>query len=304
MTPILIAVVGPTAAGKTALAIKIARYFNTEIISFDSRQFYREMNIGTAKPSSEELSQVKHHFIDSHSITDYYSAGRFAEDALYLLRSLFKGQKVVVAVGGSGLYLKALTEGLDEMPEVPEEIRAQVRKESVSGKLDDLREELKQMDPAYYQMADLQNPARITRAIEVIRASGKPFSSFHSNNKAERFFETVKVGIDMDREVLYERINKRVDLMIKDGLVEEAKKLLVYRNNEALQTVGYQEFFEYFDGKISLDEAIRLVKRNSRRYAKRQLTWFRKDAEIHWFRPGHDAEVLGYLDKKIPGLEL
>lgn len=284
---ILVSVVGPTAVGKTAFAIKLAKYFDTEIISADSRQFYREMEIGTAKPDQQELRQVKHHFINSHSIEEYYSVGRFEEDALNLLQKLFVDRSVVVAVGGSGLYFKALWEGMDEMPEVDLELREVLNRAFRDEGLGTLLKELKEKDPAYYDQVDRNNHQRVIRALEVIRSSGKPFSAFRTGKKrAERHFKNVKIGLELERQELYDRINLRMDQMIENGLFREAEELINFRQHNALQTVGYSEIFSYMDGAYDKDESVRLLKRNSRRYAKRQITWFKRDPEIIWMRPG------------------
>lgn len=282
---ILVSVVGPTAVGKTSFAIELAKYLRTEIISADSRQFYREMEIGTAKPDQNELAEVCHHFIHSHSIAEYYSVGRFERDALNKLTTLFAKHHEVVAVGGSGLFFKALWEGMDEMPEVDLDLRDRLNKEFNEKGLGTLLEELQEKDPEYYHQVDQNNHQRVIRSLEVIRTTGKPFSSFRKGSKQERDFINVKIGLEMGREQLYERINKRMDVMIESGLFEEAERLVPFRQHNALQTVGYSEIFGYFDGLYDRDEAIRLLKRNSRRYAKRQITWFRKDPEVVWMDP-------------------
>lgn len=281
--PTLICVVGPTAIGKTALAIALANAFDTEIISADSRQFFKEMTIGTAVPSTEELAQAKHHFIQNKSIHEFYSVGDFERDVLELLEGLFKTHPVVIMVGGSGLYVDAITKGLDDFPEVSETVREELNKAYQTGGLEPLQEELKTKDPDYYQEVDLNNPQRVIRALEVIRSSGKPFSGFRKNKKAERGFRSLYIGLEAPRQTIYERINRRVDLMMKGGLLEEAKALLPYKDLNALQTVGYRELFDYFEGKCSLEEAIEAIKRNTRRFAKRQGTWYRKNPQIHWF---------------------
>lgn len=281
--PRLISIVGPTAVGKTAYAIKLAKEIGTEIISADSRQFYKEMTIGTAKPNADELSQVPHHFIDSHSIQDFYSAGEFERDALDLLERLFQKYDTVVAVGGSGLYLKALWEGFDEMPEIKDGVRDQLNNEFAETGLEPLLQELKILDPEYFNKVDQSNHQRVIRALEVIRSTGQPFSAFRNKDpKQERFFDNVKIGLEMEREQLNQRIDARMDLMIESGLFEEAEKLYSQKELNALQTVGYKEIFDFMDGQYDKDEAIRLLKRNSRRYAKRQMTWFKADQEIRW----------------------
>ena len=276
----LIVVCGPTASGKTSLAIQLAKKLKTEIVSADSRQFYREMNIGTAKPTDQELAEVKHHFINSHSITEHYSAGDYEKDALDLLNQLFQQHQQVILVGGSGLYIKAVIEGFDALPNRNVEIRNQLKQQLNTEGIEQLFSELQQKDPVYASQVNEKNSQRIVRALEVIRRSGKPFSSFRTKNKTKRPFETKTYLIDWDRNQLYERINLRVDEMILQGLEQEARSLYPLRHLNALQTVGYNEWFGYFDEEISKQEAIRLIKRNTRRYAKRQLTWFRKNDEI------------------------
>ncbi len=290
---ILVSVVGPTAVGKTALAIEIAKYFNTEIVSADSRQFYREMNIGTAKPHEEELAQVKHHFIDSHSIKSHYSVGMYEKEALVLLDELFQRHDVVVLVGGSGLFFKAIWDGFDEMPAVDLDLRASLNRWFEEEGLEPMLKELKDKDPEYFGLVDQQNHQRVIRALEVIRSSGETFTSFRKGKSvSNRNFVNLKFGLNMDREILFDRINKRMDLMIDAGLFEEAKTLFPYKDHNALQTVGYTEIFNYLDGKYDRKEAVRLLKRNSRRYAKRQLTWFRKDEEIKWYQPNESERII------------
>lgn len=295
----LLIVCGPTASGKTSLGINLARHFGTSILSADSRQFYREMNIGTAKPTPEERSAAPHHFIDSLSIKEDYSVGDFEREAINVLTTLFKHHQVVVMVGGSGLFIDAVCNGMDHFPEVSKTIRAALIEKLENEGLESLQEELKLADPIYYEQVDLQNPNRVTRALEVFRASGQPFSFFQNKKKPKRAFNPIKICINWERDTLYNRINKRVDQMLEEGLLEEAKHLLPYRNQNALQTVGYKELFEYIDNNISLEEAIRLIKRNTRRYAKRQLTWFRKDESIQYFEPEKLDEVIPWVEKRI-----
>jgi len=271
----LIVIGGPTASGKTALAIEKALEYKTEIISFDSRQFYKEMSIGTAKPTPEELSQVKHHFIDTISIEEEWNAGIFERKAIEKLNELFLIHEYVVAVGGSGLYLNALLYGFDELPDKDENLRKQLQEELEEKGIEFLQEKIKILDPVYFEKGEIKNPHRLMRAIEVSTITGKPYSTLKKSGTIERNFEYKIYGIHHEREKLYERINLRVDQMIKDGLVEEVKSLLPYRNHNALQTVGYKEIFEYLDGKSTLEEAIEKVKQNTRRYAKRQITWFK-----------------------------
>lgn len=271
----LIVIGGPTASGKTALAIEKALELKTEIISFDSRQFYKEMSIGTAKPTSKELAKVPHHFIGNISINEEWNAGIFEKNAIKKLDELFLKYDSVVAVGGSGLYLNALLYGFDELPDKDENLRLELQNELEEKGIESLQEKIKLLDEEYFVKGEIKNPHRLMRAIEVSILSGKPYSSLKNNSSVKRNFTYQIQCIEMDREKLYERINLRVDQMIKDGLVEEVKSLLPFRNHNALQTVGYKEIFEYLDEKCTLEEAIEKVKMNTRRYAKRQVTWFR-----------------------------
>lgn len=279
---IVIAVVGPTAIGKTSLGIAIAKHFNSEIISADSRQFFKEMYLGTAVPSPEELAQVPHHFIQHKSIHQPYSVGDYEREANEKLSELFIEKNHVVLVGGSGLYVDAVINGLDEFPSVAPEIRAVLNQRLRTEGLGVLQEELKQKDPKYYHLVDIQNPHRLIRALEVYEASGKPYSSFLNQKKEQKDFQALYVGLHADREVIYERINLRVDKMMEQGLLKEAENLYPHRALNALQTVGYKELFEYLDGNCSLDSAMEEIKKNTRRFAKRQLTWLRKNSSILW----------------------
>jgi tRNA dimethylallyltransferase len=278
----LIIIAGPTAVGKTAIAIKLAQQLKTAIISADSRQFYREMSIGTAKPDPEELVQAKHYFINSHSITENFTVGDFEKQVLELLDKLFKTNDQVIMAGGSGLFIQAVTQGFDELPVADPTTRSRINQELSEKGIQYLQEKLKTADPVYYAQVDLNNPQRLIRALEVFETTGKPFSSYRTASTNKRLFETIKIGLNLPREVLYERINERVDIMIKQGLVDEVRALLPFRQLNALNTVGYSELFDYFDEKTDLDTAINLIKQNTRRFAKRQLTWFRKDKEIKW----------------------
>lgn len=279
----LITIVGPTAIGKTALSIQLAQHFNTEIISCDSRQFYKEMTIGTAVPTKDELTAAKHHFIQNRSIFEDYSVGDFERDALNKLDELFKVHDIIIMVGGSGLYVDAVLNGLDYFPEIAPSVRKKLNKELEEQGLGYLQNKLKQLDINTYHQIALDNPHRIIRALEVCIGSGKPYSSFKNKPKAVRKFNSIKVGLQADREIIYDRINQRVDIMIQEGLIEEAKKLHPQKKLNALQTVGYRELFEAFEGSITTEFAIEEIKKNTRRFAKRQLTWFRKDASILWF---------------------
>ena len=288
--PVLLVVAGPTAVGKTDLCVQLAQHLGTEIVSADSRQFFREMSIGTAKPTPAEMQGVPHHFIDSHSVADEYSAGRFAADALALLDELFRKYSLVVLTGGSGLYVQAVTDGLDELPGVLPEVRAQLQEELTAHGLPHLVAELAATDPVAYARIDPQNPQRVLRALEITRGTGRPFSSFHTQGTAAaddtRPFRVVKVALTREREALYQRINQRVENMLAEGLLDEVKRLLPYRHCPALQTVGYQEIFGFLDGDYDWAEAVRLLQRNTRRYAKRQLTWLRRDAAYEWVEMG------------------
>jgi tRNA dimethylallyltransferase len=303
-TNYLINIVGPTAIGKTSLAIQLANKFNTEIISADSRQFYKEMRIGTAVPSAEELQAAKHHFIQHISIKDNYNVGDFESDAIKKLDELFKNNKIVIMVGGSGLYTKSVLEGLDYFPEVSLEIRQKLNLKLEKEGLDSLQQQLHKLDPDYYKIVDLENPHRVIRALEVCISSGKPYSSFLNQPKKERNFTAINIGLSADREIIYDRINRRVDLMIAEGLLDEAKTLFPKRELNALNTVGYKELFSYLEGKDSLETAVSEIKKNTRRFAKRQLTWFRKDQEINWFDYKTPVEeIQQFLDSKIKNYE-
>ena len=279
----LLTIVGPTAIGKTSLAIDLALHFGTEIISCDSRQFFKEMSIGTAVPSAEELAQVKHHFIQHKSIFDSYSVGDFERDTITLLSELFRQHDVVIMVGGSGLYADAVLYGLDDFPEVSTEIRNELNTHYQVQGIAYLQTKLKDLDPIQYERMDIQNPQRMLRALEVCIASGKPYSSFLNKKKILRDFANVTIGLTAEREVVYERINRRVELMLEDGLLIEAQRLFPYKELNALQTVGYRELFDFLEGKTSLDFAVEEIKKNTRRFAKRQYTWFHKNKDIHWF---------------------
>lgn len=297
-TKTLIIIIGPTAIGKTALAIEVAKHFSTEILSSDSRQFYKEMNIGTAVPSPDELAAVPHHFIQHLSIQQAYSVGDFERDAIHFISEFFKQKNELVMVGGSGLYEKAVTEGLDHFPEVPNGIREALAQELETFGIEKLQEELQQKDAEYFEKADIQNPHRVIRALEIIRGTGKKFSSFQQNESKQRDFHVIKIGIKTDREIIYNRINQRVDIMVKNGLIEEAKSLYKFKDLNALQTVGYRELFQCFAGEITQEFAIEEIKKNTRRFAKRQLTWYRKDKDVHWFQPNATKEVITFVESQ------
>ena len=294
----LLVVVGPTGSGKTDLSIRLALHYGAPILSTDSRQVYRGMPIGTAQPSVDQLQAVEHHFIASHDLTDNLNCGEYEVQALARLEELFADHDWVVAVGGSGLYVRALCEGMDDLPQADEPLRRELEHRLAEEGLGALAEELRELDPEYCRTADLNNPARVMRALEVCLQTHMPYSRQCTGERRPRPFEIVKIGIDLPRDVLYDRINRRVDRMLADGLEAEARALYPYRELNALKTVGYREFFDYFDGRIGYDEAVELIKRNSRRYAKRQLTWFRRDSEIRWFAPDDDAAIIAYVGSK------
>lgn len=293
----LIVIGGPTASGKTALAIRLAQHFSTEIVSADSRQFYREITIGTAKPTAEELALVKHHFINNLSIYDNYSVGDFEKEAMAVLEKLFEKHDVVILVGGTGLYIKAVCEGLDVFPETPLSIRYEFEDLLAKNGIEYLQNLLKEVDFDYFNEADIDNPKRIIRALSVWKSSGQPFSSFRKGDKVNRFFTPIYICLDVQRPILYARINERVDTMVAEGLVAEAKDLYPFKNLNALQTVGYSEFFDYFDGKMPLSEVIDKVKQHTRNYAKRQVTWFKKGDYWQRFEPDNFEGIICFLSK-------
>jgi tRNA dimethylallyltransferase len=294
----LLVVAGPTAVGKTAVSIALARHFKTEIISADSRQIFRELNIGTAKPDEAELAAVKHHFINSHSITESYDAAAYGNEALELIHKLFQTHNYLIVCGGSGLYIKAICEGFDDIPEVPDEIREQLIEKFESNGIAWLQDEMQRIDPEHYAAIDQQNPHRLIRALEVKIGTGNSISFYRTSSKIQHPFRIVKIGLELPREELYHRIDFRMDKMIDGGLFEEAKSLYKYKDHQALQTVGYQEIFNYLDGQYDREEAIRLLKRNSRRYAKRQLTWFKRDEAFRWMNPNQVDEIIQFINSQ------
>ncbi|WMN11305.1 tRNA (adenosine(37)-N6)-dimethylallyltransferase MiaA [Marivirga salinae] len=295
----IVILAGPTAVGKTSLSIQLAKRFKTEIISADSRQFYKEMVIGTAKPTSKEMDGVPHHFINSHSIQEDYNVGQFEKDALNLLGDLFRKHDIIFVVGGSGLYVKALCEGIDDMPSIPVEIRQNLNAEFEQNGIECLQKQVMESDPEYFEIVDQQNPQRLIRALELYRATGKNMSYYRAQEKQiERPFNIIKIGLERPREELYDRINLRMDQMIAEGLFDEAEKLYHYKNLNALQTLGYSEIFGFLDGEYDREEAVRLLKRNSRRYAKRQMTWFKRDSEFVWFKAEDKDKVIDYLESR------
>ena len=278
----LISIIGTTGIGKTKLAIEIAKHFETEIISCDSRQFFKEMNIGTATPSKEELAEVPHHFIGNLSVQDYYSIGQYEKEAIQKIEELFEKNKVVVLVGGSMMYEKAVIEGLHDLPEANEENQRKVEQILEEDGIEKLQNILKELDPEYFNKVDKDNPRRLFRAIDIMWQTGKSYTENISEQMNQRYFEVIRIGLQAPREIIYDRINQRVDLMVENGLLKEAESLIPFKNNLALQTVGYSELFNYFDGIWTLDFALEEIKKNSRRFAKRQLTWYRKEENINW----------------------
>ncbi|RCW90881.1 tRNA (adenosine(37)-N6)-dimethylallyltransferase MiaA [Winogradskyella arenosi] len=296
----LISIVGPTAIGKTALSIKLAQHFNTEIISADSRQFFKEMNIGTAVPSPEELQAAPHHFIQNKSIQTTYNVGDFEREAILKLQKLHQKHNVVVMVGGSGLYVKAVRDGLDYFPEVDAQIRTDLNAKLKKDGLEVLQEQLKTLDPKAYSTIAIDNPKRVIRALEICIGTGQPYTSFLTDPEKERAFKTISIGLNAERSIIYNRINQRVDLMVENGLLDEVKELLPYKDLNALNTVGYKELFQYFNGHHSLDFALSEIKKNTRRFAKRQLTWFRKDPYIEWFDYKTDiSQIISYIEAQF-----
>lgn len=292
----LIVIAGPTAVGKTALSIELAKFYNCPIVSADSRQFYKEMSIGTAKPTKEEMQDVPHYFIDNISIHDTYNVGQFERDAIECIETLFKDHEQLILVGGSGLYINAILNGVDEFEEIPSHIREQLIKDYEEKGLTYLQEQLKQLDEVYYNQVDLNNPQRIMRALEVCIHTQKPYSSFRTKEKKQRSFDAINILINTDREALYTRINKRVDVMMQNGLLEEVQALYPHKHLNALNTVGYKEIFDFIDNKYTLEEAVNLIKQNSRRYAKRQLTWFNHQGDFETFAPTDLEKLKAYLD--------
>ena len=296
----LLCIVGPTGIGKTALSIAFAKAYNTSIISSDSRQFYKEMTIGTAVPEKEELEAAPHYFIQDRSIHEDYSVGDFERDVMKKLPELFKKNDLVIMVGGSALYEKAVTHGLDVLPDVPLEIQEELKKQLEVNGILWLQEELKKNDPEYFETVDIHNAHRLLRAVGVFRASGKKMSELRTGKAQERNFTILKIGLEADREDLYERINHRVDLMLERGLEKEAQQLIDHKELNALQTVGYKELFDYFEGNCDFTEAVRLIKRNTRRFAKRQLTWYRKDESVSWYHyKTRHTEIVQRVSEKL-----
>lgn len=295
----LVVLLGPTGVGKTDLSIGLAKHYRTSIISCDSRQIYKEMYIGTAVPEREQLEAVPHFFIQTASVRDYFNCWEFEQQALSKIRELHEKTDVVIMAGGSMMYIDAVCKGIDEMPTIDDEVRASVREMFDREGIEALRLLLKKLDPDWYTQVDLKNAKRIMHALEVCLMTGKPYSSFLTRSVKEREFAIVKIGLNRDRDELFERINHRVDLMVESGMEKEARELYPLRHLNALNTVGYKEWFDYFDGKFDREEAIRLIKRNTRRYAKKQLTWYRNDPDIHWFHPSQEKEILAFLQSVL-----
>lgn len=292
----LIVIVGPTGVGKTALCIKIAERLNTVIINADSRQMFRELPIGTAAPNKDEMKRVKHFFVGNLSITDYYNASMFENDVMHLLDSLFAEKDVVLMSGGSMMYIDAVCNGIDDIPTVKEDIRQQVKTDFERDGLDAMRRRLEQLDPEYYAIVDKNNPKRIIHAVEICMSTGKTYTSFRTNKKKERPFKIIKIGVTRERAELYDRIDKRVDEMMAAGLPDEAQRMYPHRGLNALNTVGYKELFDYFDGKCTIDEAVFRIKYDTHKYCRKQLTWFKRDKETQWFSPENVEEIIKYID--------
>ena len=291
----LFVILGPTASGKTALSIQLAKQLNTEIISCDSRQFYKELNIGAAPPSKEQLKETKHHFIQHLSIKESYNIGKYEEDSIKKIYSLFKIYDNLILVGGSGLYIDAICNGIDNIPQTPKKLRDKINNDFLEKGITWLQEKVKKIDLDFYQNSDTSNPQRLKRCLEVYQNTGKKISSFYNKEKITRDFKIIKIGISTEREVLYNRINQRVDQMIKNGLVDEAKELFQYQKYNALNTVGYKELFDFFDNKTDIETAVEEIKKNSRRLAKRQMTWFKRDKQINWFNIDHKDNIVNSI---------
>ena len=295
----IVIVCGPTAVGKTAVAIELAKYFNTQIISADSRQCFKELNIGVAKPSLDELNSATHHFINSHSIHENVNAGFFETYALNAANEIFLHNNIAVMVGGTGLYIKSFCEGMDAMPIIDSNIREKIKQQYESNGLLWLQEQLQLKDPVFWQTAEQQNPQRLMRALEIVEATGESNNNFRKGDKQERNFDIIKIGLTLPREILYTSINNRVDTMMEQGLLKEVENLIPHKSLNALQTVGYKEFFSYFDGNCTLENAVVELKKNTRHYAKRQMTWFKKDEAVQWFQPNDVEMIIGEIVAKM-----
>jgi tRNA dimethylallyltransferase len=295
----LVIITGPTASGKTTAAIETAKYFKTEIVSADSRQIYSELSIGTAVPSASELAAVKHYFIQSHSIFENYNASRYEAEAIEVLENLFKKNNIVILTGGSMLYIDAVCKGIDDIPDIDPELRMNIKRQLEETGIDNLRVQLKKLDPEYYSHVDLKNPARIVHALEVCLMTGKPYSSFRKKTPKKRDFALIKTALNCERAELHMRINNRVDAMIQNGLEQEAQEVFHLKHLNSLNTVGYREFFDYFEGKISKEKAIELIKRNTRRYARKQITWFRNEPDVTWFNSGEPKQLIKFIESVL-----
>lgn len=294
----LIVLIGPTGVGKTDLSIKIAEKYNSPIISADSRQLYSELKIGTAAPAEEYLKRVKHYFVGTLKLTDYYSAAQYESDVISLLEEFFKENDTILLTGGSMMYIDAICKGIDDIPTVDNDTRRMMMEKYEKEGLERLCAELKLLDPEYYSIVDLKNPKRVIHALEICYMTGKTYTSFRTGNKKQRPFDIIKIGLCREREELYERINRRVDMMIKDGLVDEVKSVYQYRNLNSLNTVGYKEIIQYLDGNCTLDFAIEKIKQNSRIYSRKQMTWFRRDNEITWFHPDNEEGIMNFIESE------
>lgn len=299
MTNTLIVILGPTGVGKSHISIQLAKHYSTDILSADSRQLFRELSIGTAVPPAEDLQLVKHHFIQTHSIHDYYNVSEYETEAIDLINKLFHAKNPLILTGGSMLYIDTICKGIDDIPTVTPEIRAEVIRWYEENGLEALQQRLLSLDPEYYHISDLNNAKRLLHAVEVCQMTGKTFTSFRTNTIRTRPFRILKVGINQQREILYEKINQRVDKMMEAGLLEEARRVYPFKELNSLNTVGYKELFSYFDGQCTLEVAVDLIKRSSRKYARKQLTWFRKDKDIHWFEPDQISEIIAFTDKLL-----
>lgn len=295
----LIVLIGPTGVGKTDLSIKIAEKYGSPIISADSRQLYSDLKIGTAAPTEEYLKRVKHYFVGTLKLTDYYSAAQYESEVISLLEELFKSNNTILLTGGSMMYIDAICKGIDDIPTVDSETRQMMMEKYEKEGLDRLCAELKLLDPKYYSTVDLKNPKRVIHALEICYMTGKTYTSFRTGNKKQRPFDIIKIGLCRDREELYERINKRVDIMIKEGLVDEVKSVYEYRNLNSLNTVGYKEIIQYLEGKCTLEFAIEKIKQNSRIYSRKQMTWFKRDNDITWFHPDKEEEIMEFIESKL-----
>lgn len=295
----LVVVLGPTGVGKSDISIQLAKYFSTDIISADSRQFFRELSIGTAVPDQEDLKSVCHHFIQNRSIHDYYNVSEYETEAIELINQLFKTKNPLILTGGSMLYLKTICKGIDDIPTISSDIRKEVLTWFGENGLEALQQRLLKLDPEYYEVVDLNNPKRLLHAVEICQMTGLTFTSFRKSTVRERPFRIIKIGINQSREILYQRINERVEKMMEAGLLEEVKSVYPFKELNSLNTVGYKELFAYLDGNCLLAEAVDLIKRNSRKYARKQLTWFRRDNEINWFEPTQLQEIIAFTEQKM-----